>query len=129
MVAQVILGNLFQPSALNKDKMCTFQGRSGDTSQLVPAEYFRLEQLMEEFDFLEEEEFKANRRFQLLELRDGEVQEFRNYKMVPAYEKEIPRDAFTVCLFISHHLSGNMRFPTMWHFDMNRLRRACAVSF
>ena len=81
---------------------------------------------MEEFDFLEEEEFKANRRFQLLELRDGEVQEFRNYKMVPAYEKEIPRDAFTVCLSISHHLSRDMRFPTMWHFGMNILRRVYA---
>ena len=22
-----------------------------------------------------------------------------------------------------------MWFPTMWHFDMNRLRRACAASF
>ena len=22
-----------------------------------------------------------------------------------------------------------MRFPTMWHFDMNRLRRACEASF
>ena len=52
---------------------------------------------MEEFDFLDEDEFKSNKRFQLLELRDGEVQEFRNYKMVPPYEKEIPRDTFTVC--------------------------------
>ena len=26
-------------------------------------------------------------------------------------------------------LSRDMRFPTMWHFDMCRLRRACAASF
>lgn len=80
------------------DTKLLLQGRSGDSSQLTPAEYFRLEQLMEEFDFIDEAEFNANRRFQLLELRDGEVQEFRNYKMVPPYEKEIPRDTFTVCL-------------------------------
>ena len=55
---------------------------------------------MEEFDFIEEMELKANRRFQLLELRDGEVQEFRNYKMVPINEKEIPRDTFTVSFMI-----------------------------
>ena len=26
-------------------------------------------------------------------------------------------------------MSRGMRFPTMWHFDKCRLRRACAVSF
>ena len=26
------------------------------------------------------------------------------------------------------HLSRDMWFPTMWHFDMCSLRRACAVS-
>jgi hypothetical protein len=35
-----------------------------------------------------------NKRFQLLELRDGEVADFKNYKLVPALEKEIPRDTF-----------------------------------
>ena len=27
------------------------------------------------------------------------------------------------------HMSRDMWFPTMWHFDKCRLRRACAVSF
>ena len=27
------------------------------------------------------------------------------------------------------HLSRDMWFPTMWHFDMNRLRRTCAAFF
>ena len=42
-----------------------------------------------------------NKRFQLLELRDGEVADFKNYKLVPALEKEIPRDTFTVSLCCS----------------------------
>ena len=27
------------------------------------------------------------------------------------------------------YMSRDMRFPTMWHFDKFRLRRACAASF
>jgi coiled-coil and C2 domain-containing protein 2A len=59
---------------------------------------------MEEFDFVTYDELVLNRRFQLLQLRDEEVQEFRNYKMVPAYDREIPRDTFTVCIlfFLNH---------------------------
>ena len=32
-------------------------------------------------------------------------------------------------LIIYLDMSRSTRFPTMWHFDMNRLRRACAASF
>ena len=31
-------------------------------------------------------------------------------------------------LDIDHYMSHGMRFPTMWHVDKCRLRRACAVS-
>ena len=31
--------------------------------------------------------------------------------------------------FVIVHLCRDMRFPTMWHFDKCRLRRACAASF
>ena len=58
--------------------------------------YFRLEQLQEEFDFATEEELAASRRFKLLQLREQEVQDFRNYKMVPAFEKEVPDLVFEV---------------------------------
>ncbi|XP_071499381.1 coiled-coil and C2 domain-containing protein 2A-like [Diadema antillarum] len=57
-------------------------------------EYFRLEQLQKEFDFVADEELETNRRFRLLQLREKEVDEFRNYKMVPAVEKEIPETFF-----------------------------------
>ena len=30
---------------------------------------------------------------------------------------------------ILSYMSGDMWFPTMWHFDMCRLRRASAASF
>ena len=58
--------------------------------------YFRLEQLQEEFDFATEEELAASRRFKLLQLREQEVQDFRNYKMVPAFDKEVPDLVFEV---------------------------------
>ena len=73
--------------------MCCIQSRSGESG---PCEYFRLEQLQEEFDFATEAELAANRRFQLLSLRDREVAEFRNAKMIAPFEREIPRDAFAV---------------------------------
>ena len=28
-----------------------------------------------------------------------------------------------------YDMSRGMRFPTIWHFDLCRLRRACAASF
>ena len=32
-------------------------------------------------------------------------------------------------LHLENHMSWDMSFPTMWHFDKCRLRRACAASF
>ncbi|XP_063726786.1 coiled-coil and C2 domain-containing protein 2A-like isoform X2 [Symsagittifera roscoffensis] len=63
-------------------------------SERGPAEYFRLEQLQEEFDFCSDEELHSNRRFRLLEYRSQEVPEFRHYRMVPAFEKEISANVF-----------------------------------
>ena len=80
----------------NADLVYMLKPKGGDMSHLKPPEYFRLEQLQEEFDLATEEEMAANKRFKLLELRDNEVQEFKNYKMVPLNVREIPRDTFTV---------------------------------
>ncbi|XP_052236209.1 coiled-coil and C2 domain-containing protein 2A-like isoform X5 [Dreissena polymorpha] len=79
----------------NADIVYLLRGKGGDTSHLTPAEYFRLEQLMVEFDFVTQQELEENKRFRLIQLRDEEVQEFKNYKMVPAHEREVPRDVFT----------------------------------
>lgn len=78
--------------------MSLFQSRSGESG---PREYFRLEQLQEEFDFATDADLAANRRFQMLSLRDREVAEFRNIKMIAPFEREIPRDAFAVSFFLA----------------------------
>uniref|UniRef100_A0A8D2KRD4 Coiled-coil and C2 domain containing 2A n=1 Tax=Varanus komodoensis TaxID=61221 RepID=A0A8D2KRD4_VARKO len=59
---------------------------SGDDS--VP-DFFRLEQLQQEFNFVSNEELNRSKRFRLLELRNHEVAEFRNYKFIPLLEREI----------------------------------------
>ncbi|XP_067226933.1 coiled-coil and C2 domain-containing protein 2A isoform X1 [Chanodichthys erythropterus] len=57
-------------------------------------EYFRLEQLQEEFNFLTDEELQRSRRFRLLRLRSQEVAEFRHFKCVPSMEREISEKVF-----------------------------------
>lgn len=68
-------------------------------------EYFRLEQLQEEFNFLSEEELSRSRRFLLLRLRSLEVPEFRHFKSVPSTEREISEKVFEVC-----HCLGSVLF-------------------
>ncbi|XP_057282602.1 coiled-coil and C2 domain-containing protein 2A isoform X5 [Pezoporus wallicus] len=57
-------------------------------------EFFRLEQLQQEFNFVSDEEFNRSKRFRLLQLRSEEVAEFRNYKQVPLHEREISEKIF-----------------------------------
>ena len=39
-------------------------------------------------------------------------------------------EQWTYCQWIVNgEVSRDMGFTTMWHFDMNRLRRACATTF
>ncbi|CAB1324153.1 unnamed protein product, partial [Coregonus sp. 'balchen'] len=64
------------------------------SGEVTAPNYFRLEQLQEEFNFLSEEEIEQSRRFRLLRLRNQEVAEFRNYKCVPALEREVTDKVF-----------------------------------
>ncbi|NXI95642.1 C2D2A protein, partial [Psophia crepitans] len=57
-------------------------------------EFFRLEQLQQEFNFVSDKEFNRSKRFRLLQLRNEEVAEFRNYKQVPLHEREISDKIF-----------------------------------
>ncbi|XP_032541704.1 coiled-coil and C2 domain-containing protein 2A isoform X2 [Chiroxiphia lanceolata] len=57
-------------------------------------DFFRLEQLQQEFNFVSDEEFNRSKRFRLLRLRSGEVAEFRNFKQVPLHEREISEKIF-----------------------------------
>ncbi|XP_061440487.1 coiled-coil and C2 domain-containing protein 2A isoform X2 [Rhineura floridana] len=64
---------------------------SGDAS--IP-DFFRLEQLQQEFNFVSDEEFDRSKRFRLLQLRNSEVAEFRSCKFVPLLEREISERLF-----------------------------------
>ncbi|XP_014644368.1 PREDICTED: coiled-coil and C2 domain-containing protein 2A [Ceratotherium simum simum] len=57
-------------------------------------DFFRLEQLQQEFNFVSDEELNRSRRFRLLCLRSQEVPEFRNYKQIPVYDREIMEKVF-----------------------------------
>ncbi|CAL8310367.1 unnamed protein product [Lota lota] len=64
------------------------------SGEVTAPEYFRLEQLQEEFNFATEEELERSRRFRLLRLRSQEVVEFRNYRCVPSLEREVTDKTF-----------------------------------
>uniref|UniRef100_A0AAY5LAT0 C2 domain-containing protein n=1 Tax=Esox lucius TaxID=8010 RepID=A0AAY5LAT0_ESOLU len=66
------------------------------SGEVTAPDYFRLEQLQEEFNFVSEEDLEQSRRFRLLRLRNQEVAEFRNYKFVPAMEREVTDKVFEV---------------------------------
>ena len=54
------------------------------------------------------------------------------YLRKPPVEGELDEKQYKVAnidLEEIYKMSRGKRFPTMWHFDMNRLRRACAASF
>lgn len=68
------------------------------SGEVTAPEYFRLEQLQEEFNFVTDEELERSKRFRLLRLRNQEVAEFRNYKCVPALEREVTDKVFQVSL-------------------------------
>jgi coiled-coil and C2 domain-containing protein 2A len=57
----------------------------------APAGCFRLDQMDDQFAFCTEGELNNNLRFQLLQLRAARAPDFRSYRMIPAFEKEIPR--------------------------------------
>ncbi|XP_012668328.1 coiled-coil and C2 domain-containing protein 2A [Otolemur garnettii] len=57
-------------------------------------DFFRLEQLQQEFNFVSDEELNRSKRFRLLCLRSQQVPEFRNYKQVPVYDREILEKVF-----------------------------------
>lgn len=69
-------------------------------------DFFRLEQLQQEFNFVSDEEFNRSKRFRLLQLRNEEVAEFRNYKQVPLHEREISEKIFQVECYLKYFFSS-----------------------
>uniref|UniRef100_A0A3B4AM41 Uncharacterized protein n=1 Tax=Periophthalmus magnuspinnatus TaxID=409849 RepID=A0A3B4AM41_9GOBI len=64
--------------------------------KVTAPDYFRLEQLQDEFNFVTDEELDSSKRYKLLRLRNQGVPEFRNYKFVPALEREVSDKVFQV---------------------------------
>uniref|UniRef100_UPI00398E438D coiled-coil and C2 domain-containing protein 2A n=1 Tax=Pristiophorus japonicus TaxID=55135 RepID=UPI00398E438D len=68
---------------------------SGATSgEAQDEDYFRLEQLQQEFNFVSGEDFNKSKRFRLLQLRNEKVAEFHNYKQIPILDHEISEKIF-----------------------------------
>jgi len=51
---------------------------------------------MNQFEFCTVEKIEKSLRFRVLQLRDEGVPEFKNARMVPADERDISTDVFTV---------------------------------
>ncbi|XP_047231585.1 coiled-coil and C2 domain-containing protein 2A isoform X1 [Girardinichthys multiradiatus] len=64
------------------------------SGEVTAPDYFRLEHLQEEFNFVTDEEIERSKRFRLLSLRNQEAPEFRYYKFVPLLEREISDKVF-----------------------------------
>ncbi|XP_072412511.1 coiled-coil and C2 domain-containing protein 2A isoform X4 [Chiloscyllium punctatum] len=67
---------------------------SATSGEALDHDYFRLEQLQEEFNFVSDEVFNKSKRFRLLQLRNEEVAEFHNFKQVPILDREISEKIF-----------------------------------
>ncbi|XP_029332850.1 coiled-coil and C2 domain-containing protein 2A isoform X1 [Mus caroli] len=80
-------------------------------------DFFRLEQLQQEFNFVSEEELNRSKRFRLLHLRSQEVPEFRNYKQIPVYDREIMEKVFQD---YEKRLRDRNVIETKDHLDMHR---------
>uniref|UniRef100_A0A3Q3N7K7 Coiled-coil and C2 domain containing 2A n=1 Tax=Labrus bergylta TaxID=56723 RepID=A0A3Q3N7K7_9LABR len=78
----------------NDPKNAAIMQLVASSGEVTAPEYFRLEQLQEEFNFVTDEELERSKRFRLLRLRNQEVAEFRNYKCVPALEREVTDKVF-----------------------------------
>ena len=66
-------------------------GALGESRVQLDQGYFRLDQMDDQFSFCSEEEVNSNVRFQMIQLRSAKAPDFKNYRMIPAYDKEIPK--------------------------------------
>ncbi|XP_056270591.1 coiled-coil and C2 domain-containing protein 2A isoform X2 [Pseudoliparis swirei] len=87
------------------------------SGEVTAPEYFRLEQLQEEFNFVSDAELERSKRFRLLRLRSQEVAEFRNYRCVPALEREVTDKAFQD---YEKRLKEGEQVDTSEHLDSHR---------
>ncbi|XP_072295526.1 coiled-coil and C2 domain-containing protein 2A isoform X2 [Eucyclogobius newberryi] len=64
------------------------------SGEVTAPDYFRLEQLQDEFNFVTDEDLDSSKRYKLLRMRNQGIPEFRSYKFVPALEREVSDKVF-----------------------------------
>lgn len=86
-----------------KHDVCAVIGQVTRGGEVTAPDFFRMEHLQEEFNFVSDEELERSKRFRMLQLRNQGVAEFRNYKLIPAQEREVTDRMFQVSLWHHHH--------------------------
>jgi coiled-coil and C2 domain-containing protein 2A len=57
-------------------------------------DYFRLDQMIQEYNFASDEDIEKNKRYRLIMLRAQNEPEFRGYRMIPANDRSVRKDQF-----------------------------------
>ncbi|XP_007550804.1 coiled-coil and C2 domain-containing protein 2A isoform X1 [Poecilia formosa] len=87
------------------------------SGEVTDPDYFRLEHLQEEFNFVSDQEMERSKRFRLLRLRNQEAPEFRNYKFVSLLEREVSDKVFQD---YEKRLKEGETIDTRQHLDPHR---------
>lgn len=66
-------------------------GGTSKISNVGSTGYFRLDQHLDQLNFCTDAEIQNNPRFQMIQLRRAKVPEFKNYRMIPILDKEVPK--------------------------------------
>lgn len=66
-------------------------GGASKSTNLLSTGYFRLDQHQDQLIFCTDAEIQNNARFQMIQLRRAKVPEFKNYRMIPILDKEVPK--------------------------------------
>lgn len=104
-----------EPRSPKRDALCPAAAQVTRGGEVTTPDYFRLEHLQEEFNFVSDQELDRSKRFRMLQLRNQGVAEFRNYKLIPAQEREVTDRMFQVSLLHSRHSQNTGPLPS--HFS------------
>ena len=77
--------------AKRKAELTSTSSISGTSKLALSGGYFRLDQHQDQLIFCSDAEIQTNPRFQMIQLRRAKVIEFKNYRMIPILDKEVPK--------------------------------------
>lgn len=75
--------------------MTETDGTNTNLSGYKLPDYFRLDQAIEEFNFVKDEDLDGNKRFKMIMLRDQMEPEFRGFQMIPVHDRSVKDKQFT----------------------------------